>query len=223
MNAEQFHDALTLLSPDLVAEADELRQRPKVPVRWKPLAALAACFLLVLGLGRLRIFAPGYSSAAPETAMRMAEATASEGAAAAKDAASGSLEEEVMLDTARRFWEAVTVATPDPPLSAVNRSGQPVLTLLTQEEDWTTYESAATQEPDALAEAVDVHRLTEEDLLLICLPAQTATVTDVNPTDRGLQICLSAPAESTGSTIALWLPKGMVASVEEITLLWEAE
>lgn len=223
MNAEQFHDALTLLSPDLVAEADALRQRPRVPARWKPLAALAACFLLVLGLGRLRIFAPGYSSAAPETATNMAEDAAPEEAAAAEDAASGSVKEEVMLDTARRLWEAVTVATPQSSLSAVNRSSQPILTLLTCEEDWTACESIATQELAALAEVLDLSRLTEEDLLLISLPAQTATVTDVNPTDKGLQVCLSTPAESTGSTIALWLSKGMVASVEEITLLWEAE
>lgn len=223
MNAEQFHDALTLLSPDLVAEADESRRHTKSRLHWKPLAALAACFLLVLGMGRLRMMFPGYSASAPESAVAIMEAAPMEEVSLPEEAASGSITEEVALDTARRFWEAITVATPDPPLSAVNHSGQPVLTLLTCEEDWVTYKNITTQELDVLAEAVDIDRLTEEDLLLVSLPAQTATVTDVNPTDKGLQVCLSAPAESTGSTIALWLSKGMVASVEEIALLWEAE
>ena len=51
MTAEQLHDALTLLPADLIAEADKARcPKPKV-LRWKPLAALAACFVLVLGSG----------------------------------------------------------------------------------------------------------------------------------------------------------------------------
>ena len=217
MNAEQFHDALTLLSPDLIAGADKCRLRTKAPGRWKPLAAMAACFLLVLGAGWLWRLAPGHSSAAPERAMSMAEA------APVENAASGSVREETVLDTAAPLWEAVTVSTPDLPHSAVNRSGQPVLTLLTREEDWTTYESAATQELDFLADVVDVDRLTEENLLLIYLPAQTATVTDVVLADNGLQIRLSEPVESTGSTIALWLPKEAVTFVEAVALQWPEE
>lgn len=222
MNAEQFHDALTLLPADLVAEADESRRHPKSRLPWKPLAALAACFLLVLGMGWFRIAASNYS-AAPESAMEMADAAPREEAAPAEDAASGSVRQEVTLDTARRFWEAVTVATPESSLSAVNRSASPIVTLLTREDDWDAYCASSAFAPEALAEAVDTLRLAGEDLLLIYLPAQTATVTDVISADSGYQIRLSDEAESTGSTIALWLPKGMVASAEEITLLWEAE
>ena len=51
MTAEQLHDALTLLPADLIAETDKIRcAKPKI-LRWKPLAALAACFVLVLGSG----------------------------------------------------------------------------------------------------------------------------------------------------------------------------
>lgn len=222
MNAEQFHDALTLLNPDLIAETDKCRQGTKAPARWKPLAAMAACFLLVLGW--FWIFAPGHSTDAPERAMLMAEAAPEEAEAApVENAAGGSVKEDAVLDTARRFWESTTVSTPDSPHSAVNHSGWPVLTLLTREEDWTACESAATQELDALADVVDVGRFTEEDLLLIYLPAQTATVIDVDLSDNGLQVCLSEPVESTGSTIALWLSKGTVTSVEAVTLQWPEE
>lgn len=217
MNAEQFHDALTLLSPELIAETDKCRQGTKAPARWKPLAAMAACFLLVLGVGWFRLLAPGHSSEVPERAMSMAEA------APVENTASGSVKEDAMLDTAHRFWESTTVSTPDSPLGAVNHSSQPVLTLLTCEDDWTAYETAATQELDALADVVDGDRLAEENLLLIYLPAQTATATDVNITDNGLQVCLSEPVESIGSTIALWLPKETVTSVEGITLQWPEE
>lgn len=51
MTAEHIHDALTLLPADLVMEADRKRSgRPGVLV-WKKIAAMAACFALVLGFG----------------------------------------------------------------------------------------------------------------------------------------------------------------------------
>lgn len=225
MNAEQFHDALTLLSPDLVAEAEEIRQRSKAPRRWKPLAAMAACFLLVLGMGAFQLFVPGYRSAAPETAMNMAEAAPEEAAqveaAPVENAASSSL--DIAMDAAAPFWEARTVSTPESATSNVNRSTQPKLTLVTCEEDWNAYCAAATGEVEALDQAVDLSRLAEKDLLLIELPAQTAEVSDVIDSGKGWQVCLTAPTESTGSTIALWLQKGTVSTVEEIALSWPEE
>lgn len=223
MNAEQFHDALTLLSPDLVAEADESRRRSKAPVRWKPLAAIAACFLLVLSAGWFRFFS-GFGSTASETAMSMAEAAPEEAeqveAAPVENAASGSLD---TITDAAPFWEALTVSTPESATSSVNRSTQPKLILLTCEEDWDAYCATTPRELEALDHAVDLSRLAEEDLLLIELPAQTAEVSDVVYGETGWQVCLTAPTESTGSTIILWLPKGTVNSAEEITLSWSAE
>ncbi len=225
MNAEQFHDALTLLPPDLVAEADESRRRSKAPVRWKPLAAMAACFLLVLSMGAFRLFVPGYRSAAPETAMSMADAAPEEAiaeeAAPVENATGGSL--DTVMDAAAPFWEAVTVSTPESATSSVNRSTQPKLTLVTCEEDWNAYCATAIRELDALDQAVNLSRLKEKDLLLIELPAQTAEVSDVVYGETGWQVCLTAPTESTGSTIILWLPKGTVSMEEEITLSWSEE
>ena len=52
MTPEQLHDALGMLPADLIAETDQLRRRPvRKVIRWKNLAAMAACFLLVLGCG----------------------------------------------------------------------------------------------------------------------------------------------------------------------------
>jgi len=52
MTAEQLHDALGMLSSDLIAETDALRTRPRTPViQWHRWAAMAACLVLVLGCG----------------------------------------------------------------------------------------------------------------------------------------------------------------------------
>ena len=49
MNAENLHDAISLLPEALLEDVDRLRR--KKPVHWKPIAALAACLCLVAGLG----------------------------------------------------------------------------------------------------------------------------------------------------------------------------
>lgn len=48
INAQQIHDALTLLPEDLLTPVDALRRRKRFI--WKPMAALAACMALVVGL-----------------------------------------------------------------------------------------------------------------------------------------------------------------------------
>ena len=51
MNAEQLHDAISLLPEDLLEPVDRLRQ--KKPVPWRSVTALAACACLVVGLWSL--------------------------------------------------------------------------------------------------------------------------------------------------------------------------
>ena len=52
MTPEKLQEAIGLLPSDLVAEADEKRnQLPKKKSQWKPIAAMAACFALVLACG----------------------------------------------------------------------------------------------------------------------------------------------------------------------------
>lgn len=48
MTGEQFHDALTLLPADLIAQADEYRCRKPKVIPWKRYTAIAACFALLL-------------------------------------------------------------------------------------------------------------------------------------------------------------------------------
>ena len=52
MTPEKLQEAIGLLPSDLVAEADEKRnQLPKEKSQWKPIAAMAACFAVVLACG----------------------------------------------------------------------------------------------------------------------------------------------------------------------------
>ena len=52
INAEHLQDAITLLPEELLAPVDALRKQKRV--FWKPVAAVAASFLLVVGLWRLQ-------------------------------------------------------------------------------------------------------------------------------------------------------------------------
>lgn len=81
MTAEKFHDALTLLPADLVAEADKKRSgKPKI-LPWKRYAAMAACFALVLCSGWfcMRLFGPkGATESRKEAAAEAAVMQAAE-------------------------------------------------------------------------------------------------------------------------------------------------
>ena len=77
MTAEQLHDALTLLPADLIAETDAKRSRKPKVLRWRSFAAMAACFVLLLGCGWFSMTRFGASgateAAAPEEPMMQAE------------------------------------------------------------------------------------------------------------------------------------------------------
>ncbi len=52
IDAERLQDAITLLPEELLAPVDALRKRKRIS--WKPIAAVAASFLLVVGLYHLQ-------------------------------------------------------------------------------------------------------------------------------------------------------------------------
>lgn len=56
MNADMLHDAISMLPEDLLAPVDALRCKKRF--RWQPVAALAACLCLVMGLW---LFPPAFS------------------------------------------------------------------------------------------------------------------------------------------------------------------
>lgn len=67
MTAEKLHDAISLLSTDLIAEADKVRSAPRAPIRWQRYAAMAASLVLVI-CGSLWCAAMFASGGAKETA-----------------------------------------------------------------------------------------------------------------------------------------------------------
>lgn len=98
MTVEKLHDAIGLLPADLIAEADEKRNRKPKVIQWKRYAAMAACFVLVLGSawfvsmifspkGALESMKEMAADAAPmEQAVMDVPAAAEEPAAAAPEA-----------------------------------------------------------------------------------------------------------------------------------------
>lgn len=70
MTAEKLQDAIGMLPPDLIAATDRLRTAPRTRViRWQRWAAMAACFVLLMGAGL--VFRPkgAKTEAAPEAPM----------------------------------------------------------------------------------------------------------------------------------------------------------
>ena len=69
INAEHLQDAMTLLPEELLAPVDTLRKQKRT--FWKPIAAVAASFLLVVGLYQLQ---PAKKSAENTSFLQDAEA-----------------------------------------------------------------------------------------------------------------------------------------------------
>lgn len=94
MTAEKFHDALTLLPADLIAEADQKRSGKPRRIHWKGFTAMAACFALVLwgslGLFQLR----EHTEAAAAEAAVLQDSRGAARNAAPTEALAGSVEEE---------------------------------------------------------------------------------------------------------------------------------
>ena len=134
MTADKFHDALTLLPADLIAEADRKRSRKVKPISLRRYAALAACaaFLLCAGLVYQYGLLPGVGSRAKETAaIELAAEAASpeEGIAedafetvyAAEESLAGSSQSAAEDTTAATGGEVLPCArfeTPPEPLSS---------------------------------------------------------------------------------------------------------
>lgn len=80
MTPEELQDAISLLPEDLLTPVDKLRQKKRVP--WKPIAAVAACLCLVMGLsllfpGASTAMDSGNGGAAPESGELLPEAAQS--------------------------------------------------------------------------------------------------------------------------------------------------
>lgn len=231
MTGEQFHDALTLLPEDLVAQADIIRCRRRTGIPWKQYAAIAACFAVLLCSvafyrHALRNRTPTALTAAP-FASHQEEAAADTGAPrmeAAKGAPAVS-DSGATADSAIAF---TCEETPYRPNAASIDCSASILTSRAELEDYFE-EMGAYYQLDALRDACDIYDegwFASSDLLLIPVDGvsagQTCVVTEVSCHDGHCDIAIALTGEEAGGQtnyrIAVPVEKGAVANAEEITI-----
>lgn len=192
MTPEKFHDALTLLPADLVAEADRRRQRKPKVIPWRPYAAAAACLCLLLLGGWITFFpaAPEMKAAAPEAAMLQGSSNAAydaavpEAPAEAEEAApaegeNGALRTESVTEdaasatAATQLYPGITLtgALPAAPSGAACYSSKPEPVLFTSSAQLEAYRerSIRFQQPElsAACGAWDESWFENQDLVLV--------------------------------------------------------
>lgn len=242
MTAEKLHDALTLLSADLVAETDKKRSQRQKTLPWKRYAARAACFALVLGSGLLCMGLFGglgrttETAAAPEEAAIIQEMDRSSSTAVMEGVQSG--EEEVLADTA--MGSAVHtgisriqyVATPFNANTTACFTGDPRITLLSSAADWEAYSSDETPQRlllddlEPIMERYDETWFDDHDLLLIALcNVSGCEITTVQEQEGIWEICIAndPTMEDTLSDwhIVLEVEKGLISAEDAVMLIFE--
>ena len=237
MTGEQFHDVLTLLPADLIAQADELRCRKRKIIPWKRYAALAACFAVVLFSAAVyrsvqqKNANTEMAAAAPFAAMRDTEDAAAEDAAAPRDAAQGVPETaapNAMADSGIHF---TCVETPVNVHTTASFVHGPSATGITSREELDAYLSKWDRLYllDTLRDACssyDEDWFASHDLLLIPLdgvPAgQSCTVTEMTLQDGVCDITIAFTGEETEEItnyhVAVPTEKGAVSDAEQITV-----
>ena len=214
MNAEQFHNALTLLPEDLVANADAFRSRKPRIIPLKRYAAMAACFVVLLTSA---VFVYSRKSAPTEMA-----------------AASYSASKEEAADAAPRMEAAAApscplVETPSLPNAAEIDCSAGIITSRSELEGYFT-EKGEYYQLDALQDACvffNVEWFTQNDLLLIPVDnvSPSCTVTDVTLTGGGCAITLTGEEAEmvTSFHIALPVGKGAVTDTKNITVIYHSD
>ena len=244
MTAEQLHDAIGLLPAELVAEADALRQsRPLRRGHWKRYAAMAACFILVLGCAmmlRLGMTAKmshtdAVMEAAPaeipalQTPGAKADSSAVTAAGTAQDTGNGqrmdSADATALLETAAASKTPEILCIPTP----ANLSGTkcydsgPEITLLSSREELEAYRTKwegayLLDELTAAWEAFDENWFEAHDLALIPVEAASVAVTEILSQEGNLEVHLAVThSDSDTSWLILVEPeKGTVSRAEDV-------
>lgn len=240
MTSEQFHDVLTLLPADLIAQADELRCRKPKIIPWKRYAALAACLAVLLcaaavsrNMQSMNITAT-MSAAAPaamEDAAPMEDAEARDAAAPRMEAAQGVPETaapNAMADSGISF---TCVETPVNVHTTASFVHGPSATGITSREELDAYLSKWDRLYllDTLRDACssyDEDWFAAHDLLLIPLvsvPAgQSCIVTEMTLQDGVCDITIAFTGEETEEItnyhVAVPTEKGAVSDTEQIAV-----
>lgn len=227
MNAEQFHDALTLLPEDLVAQADEFRSRKPKIIPWKQYTAVAACFSILLASA---VFVYTKKSAPTEMVAASYSAAKQEAADAAPQmeaaAAEAPMETNAMRD---KTLFCPIVETPGLPSSAAIDRSAAIITSRSELESYFT-EMGEFYQLDALIDACvlyDAAWFSSCDLLLIPVDnvSPSCTVTDVSLTSGTCEITLTGEdsEEDTSFHIALPVDKGTVTDTKNITVTYHSD
>ena len=238
MTGEQFHDALTLLPADLIAQADKLRCRKPKVIPWKKYAALAAC-LAVLLCGavvsrnmRSVTMTETMSAAAPASAEEAAaEDAAAVDAAPRMEAAKGSPEAAPSNAMADNGVDFTCVETPVNRNSTACYAHGPSAAVLTSPEELEAYcaKWSSGYQLDALTAACQSYDklwFASNDLLLIPLvsvPAgQSCIVTEMTLQNGACDITIALTGEETEEIanyhILVPIEKGAVSDAGKVTL-----
>ena len=230
MTGEQFHDALTLLPTDLIAQTDEIRCRKPKILPWKRYAATAACFALLLWgaawyhNAQRATMTETMSAAAPA----LEEDAAAVDAAPRTEAAAGSPESNAMADSDIQF---ACVETPVNRNSTACYAHGPSVTVLTSADELEAYCTKWSRgyQLDALTAACqsyDERWFASNDLLLIPLvsvPAgQSCIVTEMTLQNGACDITIALTGEETEEIanyhILVPIEKGAVSDAGKVTL-----
>ncbi|MDO5544229.1 MAG: hypothetical protein Q4F81_00105 [Eubacteriales bacterium] len=232
MNAEQFHDALTLLPEDLVSQTDEFRSRKPKIIPWKQYTAVAACFAILLTSAVL-VYTP---QSAPVVSYSAAKQEAADAAPEMEAAAEAPMERNAMTDEAPLAGAAATEAPSCPMVETpclrsaaeIDRSAA-IITSRSELESYFT-EMGEFYQLDALIDACvlyDAAWFSNSDLLLIPVDnvSPSCTVTDVSLTNGTCEITLTGE-ETEASTCfhgALPVDKGAVTDTNNISVIYNSD
>lgn len=230
MTTAQLHDAIGLLSVDLIAETDCLRCRKQPRLSWQRYAAMAAAAVLVIcgGVIGWRLLPGSKTAAAPEVAQFAAD-EALPGAQAPMADAAGADNGSPNLATAASL--AVHYAA-TPALTEAAQTQPTYVALMTSLEDWQTYRqqqegSYDLTQLDTVMDSRDETYFEYQDLVLIRLDASASAgpaVQNMVWEEGSLEIYLNntateEDADQTCWHIALDVEKGALADADQIQLI----
>ena len=218
MTSEQFHDALTLLPEDLVANADAFRSRKPRIIPLKRYAAMAACFAVLL---TSVIYVHSLRQKSAPTEMAAASYSVMQDTRTA-DAEAPRME-------AAAAPSCPMVETPDLPSTAEIDHSAAIITSRSELDGYFT-EMGKYYQLDALRDVCALYGETwfsNSDLLLIPVDSvsPSCSVTDVTLADGVCEITIIGEETEAGTNFHIVLPvdKGSVTDTKSITVTYHSD
>ena len=219
MTSEQFHDALTLLPEDLVANADAFRSRKPRIIPLKRYAAMAACFAALL-TSVIYVHSLRQESAPTEMAVAAPYSVMQNAGAAPAEAP---------RMEAAAVPSCPMAETPDLPNTAEIDHSAAIITSRSELEGYFT-EMGRYYQLDALRDVCALYDETwfsNSDLLLIPVDSvsPSCSVTDVTLADGVCEITITGEETEAGTNFHLVLPvdKDSVTDTKNITVIYNSD